>query len=118
MVRADGPSFLANPFRGEDEAAVLTEVGEDPLGNFLVVIPGAGDLQNGHVGQFQPATHDILRGGFAVLDGNKPSNYRDGAGCNIAELLTVSYLEEIIGVSPIRVDRPLAREVKRIGSNV
>ena len=43
------PSPLANPFRSEEEAAVLTEVVEHFLGNFLVVIPGAGDFQNGHV---------------------------------------------------------------------
>ena len=83
----------------------------------MVVEPGAGDLQNCHIGQLQPAAHDILRGAF-VLDGNNLANYCDGAGRNIAELLTVPYLEEIIDVSPVPVDRPLAREVKGVGPSV
>lgn len=57
LVRASGPVlmlgeeslFFANPFGGEKEAAVLTEVGKHLLGNFLVVEPWARDLQYGHV---------------------------------------------------------------------
>lgn len=105
------PSVLANPFRGKDKAAVLTKVREDPLGNFLVIEPGTGDFQNCHIGKFEPATHYILRGTF-VFDGNKPAGNRDGAGSNVAEFLTVPYLEEIIRVSPARIDLPGAREVK------
>ena len=45
----ESPSVLANPFRGKDKAAVLTKVCKDPLGNFLVVIPGTGDFQNCHI---------------------------------------------------------------------
>ena len=108
---------LANPFRSKDEAAVLTKVRENPLGNFLVVVPGTGDFQNCHVWKFEPATHYILRGAF-VPDGNKPANDRNRARSNVAKFLTVSYLEEIIRVSPVSIDRPGAREVKRIGADV
>ncbi len=48
MVGADGPSFPANPILVE--VGALFRVGENLLGNYVVVIPGTADRHNGHFG--------------------------------------------------------------------
>ena len=92
-------------------------VSEDLCRNFLVIVPGTANLQNGHIGQFQPTPHDILRNALLLYE-NDASDYRECTGRIIKDFFTVSYGEEFVGISPALCECHFAGEVERVGSGV
>ncbi len=64
-------------------AKILTLLGirEDIRRDLLIVIPRTGDLQNCHIGQFQPAAHDIFSYASIPFKSKSQSNFSSKENC-------------------------------------